>query len=130
MRIKRFNENQQYLTDPFDPEFHIQFELNGFKKWVDNLYNQLKFISKELELNVEFDDKQTNNIQYNFHCTFEFYSDKYNRLYNNFNVIVVNDFNKFFIFCRTYKNELYNHKVKDLEELKEYIKNYFENYAN
>ena len=45
MRIKKFNENQQYLTDPVDSEFETMIELD--KNYIDKLTIQLKNLANE-----------------------------------------------------------------------------------
>ena len=50
MRIKRFNENQQYLTEPFDPDKEIMISVD-FNKHVSDIESDLRKLSKELDLN-------------------------------------------------------------------------------
>jgi repressor of nif and glnA expression len=49
MRIKRFNENQQYLTDPFDPEMETSMKVN-FNEFRKSMFNQVLNICKRLGL--------------------------------------------------------------------------------
>ena len=50
MRIKRFNENQQYLTEPFDPDKEIKISIN-FKNHVSDIENKLRQLADQLDLN-------------------------------------------------------------------------------
>ena len=47
MKIRRFNENQQYLTVPFDPEFGLTINVN-IKTWWKEFEQHLKIMAKEL----------------------------------------------------------------------------------
>ena len=49
MRIKRFNENQQYLTDPLDPDTETTFEID-FTKHIEEVSKSMELLSKELGL--------------------------------------------------------------------------------
>ena len=49
MRIKRFNENQQYLTEPYDPDTKSSFFVDYNSK-IDILEKQLELLSKNLGL--------------------------------------------------------------------------------
>ncbi len=49
MRIKRFNENQHYLTDPLDPEKEIVFT-SDFTDQVKDVEKDLEKLAKELGL--------------------------------------------------------------------------------
>ena len=61
MRIKRFNENQQYLTDPFDPEKKLEFILD-FNDIVNNLEKDFKLLADVLGLEFKMKRHQGDNI--------------------------------------------------------------------
>ena len=53
MRIKRFNENQQYLTEPLDPDTKLLFEID-FNHQIDMVEHQFKKLADNLGLRVYF----------------------------------------------------------------------------
>ncbi len=65
MRIKRFNENQHYLTDPLDPEKKLEFKLD-FNDTVNNLEDDLKLLAKSLGLNYNMKRGTDNLPEYFF----------------------------------------------------------------
>ena len=72
MKIKRFNENQHYLTTPYDPEFGLTIDIN-VKTWWKEFENHLKVIAKELG------DYHVNEVNDNYNLILEIYGgDKVN----------------------------------------------------
>ena len=59
------NENQQYLTDPYDPESPVFYELHGVEKYLQ-LYKNMKNLANHLgiELDEKFDPNITEYFQF------------------------------------------------------------------
>ena len=55
MKIKRFNENQSYLTDPIDPEFELFVSVDSFVK---KLKIQLEGLAKKLYLGLTYLERE------------------------------------------------------------------------
>lgn len=117
MRIKRFNENQQYLTDPFDPEMETSMKVN-FNEFRKSMFNQVLNICKRLGLEG-IDGGQQVSVYKDTH-------------YDNNNVIrfklVISESNDSVYLLAMLHNynslcNFYDNKMEDVEkELKEYFK--------
>lgn len=121
MKIRRFNENQAYLTEPFDPEMHTYISTLKFFKEVDKSF---KDIANRLGL--------------------RYYQEKDN--HNRFNYIFNNE--KLNRDCKFHYEESENYLglesdeecqlsqiypkggFTEMGEIEEYIKKYFELYEN
>ena len=75
------NENQQYLTDPYDPEAEVYYELDGIKKY-HQLYKNMESLSNYLGLTLmDVMDSRlkeyfkfinpSNNKEYRFYIRFD-----------------------------------------------------------
>ena len=58
MRIKRFNENQQYLTEPYDPEFQI-LDSYDFSDHIKKFEAQLNVLVSNLGLKLNISINRT-----------------------------------------------------------------------
>jgi hypothetical protein len=54
MKIRRFNENQQYLTEPFDPEMSTELDVSNF---INKIEEGFKIIAKKYNLEYNSDDR-------------------------------------------------------------------------
>ena len=62
MRIKRFNENQQYLTEPYDPETITEYKVDIIK-FKNIVLNQIELIALKLGLDIYWKTKTSINIK-------------------------------------------------------------------
>ena len=58
MKMRRFNENQQYLTDPFDPEESVSYNV---KSVFDSIEKNCKYIADKYNLDFKI---ETNDIEF------------------------------------------------------------------
>lgn len=68
MKIRRFNENQKYLTEPFDPESDIMYDIS---KYVDQVKIGLKYIAEKNGLLFkESDEAMANDTDAMFYVVY------------------------------------------------------------
>ncbi len=58
MKIRRFNENQQYLTEPFDMESDIMYDIS---KYIDKIKIGLNYIASKNNLIFKVSDENMAN---------------------------------------------------------------------
>ena len=58
MKIKRFNENQQYLTDPFDGEESVSYNI---KHVYDSIEKNCKYIANKYNLDFKVKSQEISN---------------------------------------------------------------------
>ena len=104
MKIRRFNENQQYLTEPFDPDTELTFDISGADQWLRTVIVQFQLIEKELD--VKF-------TQISDEFSFTSHSKK-----DPFVIELTFDIKSLYFMCN-------NEYVKTIGEVKEKMKEYF-----
>lgn len=58
MRIRRFNENQAYLTEPFDPEESVSYDI---KSVYDSIERNCKYIADKYNLDFKVESQEISN---------------------------------------------------------------------
>jgi len=128
MRIKRFNENQQYLTDPFDPEESLEYNVQPYQ---DKLKRNFEYIANKFGLGfyIDGEDKNVGNgdRDYQYFTFYTFYKESEGEcrfilkdIYPCISVeLWVEDCKKEFFPKNTFG------VFETFGEIEEYVKNYF-----
>ena len=63
--IQYIKENQHYLTDPWDPEFSLNYKFDSMKKTINTIKEKIEEVAKKLNLNVEINETR-NELEFYF----------------------------------------------------------------
>ena len=72
------NENQQYLTEPYDPEMSVSYKFDK-KLYLDKIFEGLKLLSKRLKLHISFSEPTSSTYCIEF-TNYNFITSEYDRL--------------------------------------------------